>query len=255
MKLLDGKLTLTLSAAAVAFALGTAPGVAQQQGGAQGSQQQRAQQSQSGQQNQSGSQSQQQGAQRNQQSGQSASQQGQSASGQQHAGQSGSGQQQGQSASAQRTGDSQLDRVVQMHAEIGTFVEALETAGLVEEMAGGTKYTIFAPTNQAFEAMQRDVAELLKPENRQQLVSLLRAHIVADDVDPQRARQLPAAKTLDGGTIELSTENDKLMVGEASVVTPNIQVQGANLRIYSIDKVLDQGGQQAASAGDGRNRG
>jgi uncharacterized surface protein with fasciclin (FAS1) repeats len=255
MQLLNGKLTLTLSAAAVAFALGTAPGVAQQQGGAQGSQQQGAQQSQGGQ--QSGAQSQQQGAQRSQQqSGQSASQQGQSASGQQRAGQSASGQQQGQSPSSQqRTGDSQLDRVVQMHAEIGTFVEALETAGLVEELAGDAKYTIFAPTNQAFEAMQRDVAELLKPENRQQLVSLLRAHIVADDVDPQRARQLPAARTLDGGTIQLSTENDKLMVGEASVVTPNIQVQGANLRIYSIDKVLDQGGQQAASAADGRNRG
>jgi uncharacterized surface protein with fasciclin (FAS1) repeats len=261
MQLLNGKLTLTLSAAAVAFALGTAPGVAQQQGGAQGSQQQGAQQQggaqrssqQGAQQSQSGSQSQQQGAQRSQQSGQSASQ-GQSASGQQRAGQS--GQQQGQSASSQqRTGDSQLDRVVQMHAEIGTFVEALETAGLVEELAGDTKYTIFAPTNQAFEAMQREVAELLKPENRQRLVSLLRAHIVADDVDPQRARQLPAARTLDGGTIQLSTENEKLMVGEASVVTPNIQVQGANLRIYSIDKVLDQGGQQAASAGDGRNRG
>jgi uncharacterized surface protein with fasciclin (FAS1) repeats len=142
-----------------------------------------------------------------------------------------------------------------MHAEIGTFVEALEQAGLVEELAADTKYTIFAPTNQAFESMQQDVAELLKPENRQQLVSLLQAHIVADDVAPERARQLTAAKTLDGGTIQLTTENDKLKVGDASVVTPNIQVQGANLRIYSIDQVLDHGGQQSASASDGRSRG
>ena len=196
---------LTLSAAAVAFALGTTSSYAQQQ--------------------------QPQGA---RQSGQSSAQ---------------------QAASGQRSGDSQLDRVVEMHGEIGTFVEALEQTGLVEELAGNTKYTIFAPTNQAFESMQQNITELLKPENRQQLVSMLRAHIIADDVDPQRARQLSAAQTLDGGTIQLSTENEKLMVGGASVVTPNIQVQGANLRIYSIDQVLDDGRQQSASAGTGGSRG
>jgi uncharacterized surface protein with fasciclin (FAS1) repeats len=141
-----------------------------------------------------------------------------------------------------------------MHSELGTFVEALETAGLVQELAGNTEYTIFAPTNQAFESMQQDVSELLKPENRQDLVALLRNHIVADDVDPQMARQLQAAQTLDGDTISISTEGDKLMIGEASVVTPNIQVQGSNLRIYSIDKVLGEG-RQVAAAGSDRERG
>jgi uncharacterized surface protein with fasciclin (FAS1) repeats len=225
--------TLTLSAAAVALALGTSAVAQQQQGGAQGAQ---GSQQQGAQQSPSGSQQQQQSGQSTQQREQSGSQRDQSAS------------------SQQRAGDSQLDRVVQMHSELGTFVEALETTGLVEELAGDTKYTIFAPTNQAFESMQQEVAELLKPENRDQLVSMLRAHIVADDVDPQRARQLSAARTLDGGTIQLSTEADKLMIGGASVVTPNIEVQGANLRIYSIDEVLGQG-QQSASASDGSNRG
>lgn len=235
MTLRNSKLTLTLSAAAVALALGTTPAFAQQQQqqqrGAQSAQQQGAQQS------QSGSQQQQQSGQRAQQSGQSGSQQSQAASGQ------------------QRAGDSDLDRVVQMHAELGTFVEALEKAGLVDELAGDTQYTIFAPTNQAFESMQQDVTELLEPANREQLVALLRAHIVADDVTPQRARELTAAQTLDGNTIELSTNDDKLMIGGASVVTPNIEVQGANLRIYSIDQVLEEGSQRSASASDGRSRG
>ena len=226
----NSKFTLTLVVSSVALALGTTSAYAQQQRDAQSSQQQGAQE------DQRDSQQQRQDS-RGQQSGQSASQQAQSASGQ------------------QRAGDSELDRVVQRHAEIGTFVEALETAGLVEELAGDTKYTIFAPTNQAFESIQREVTELLKPENREDLVALLRAHIVADDVDPQRARQLPAAQTLDGETIQLSSENDKLMIGDASVVTPNIQVPGANLRIYSIDQVLGKDGQQSASAGDGRSRG
>ena len=163
--------------------------------------------------------------------------------------------QSGQSASSQqRQGDSRLDKVVQMHSELGTFVEALETAGLVEELTGDTKYTIFAPTNQAFESMRQESSELLKPENREDLVALLQSHIVADDVDPQTARQLQAAQTLDGDTISISTENDKLMIGEASVVTPDIQVEGTNLRIYSIDKVLGEGQQVAAGASD-RDRG
>jgi uncharacterized surface protein with fasciclin (FAS1) repeats len=247
MTLRTSKLALTLSAAAVALALGSGSLAQQEQRGAQGAQQQGSQQSESGAQQQS-----QQSGQRSQQSGQSSSQQGgQSA---QQSGQSAS--QQGQSASTrQSTGDSRLDRVVEMHSELGTFVEALEQAGLVEELEADTQYTIFAPTNEAFESMDQDVAELLEPANRQQLVALLRAHIVADDVDPQRARQLSAARTLDGGTVELSTENDKLMIGGASVVTPDIQVQGANLRIYSIDQVLDEGGQQSAAAPDRRNRG
>jgi uncharacterized surface protein with fasciclin (FAS1) repeats len=244
----NSKLTFTLVVSGVALALGTTSSYAQQQqqrdtqssqqqGAQQGQRDSQSSQQQGGQQGQRDSQQQQRQDSQAQQSGQSASQQGQSASGQ------------------QRAGDSELDRAVQMHAEIGTFVEALETAGLAEELAGDTKYTIFAPTNQAFESMQQEVTELLKPENRQDLVALLRAHIVADDVDPQRARQLEAAQTLDGGTIQLSSENDKLMVGDASVVTPNIQVQGANLRIYSIDQVLGKGERQSASAGDGRSRG
>jgi uncharacterized surface protein with fasciclin (FAS1) repeats len=234
MTLRNSKLTLTLSAAAVAIGLGASQAFAQQQQrGGESAQQQGAQQ-QGAQQNQSGSQQQQQSGQRSQQSAQSGSQQ--------------------TAASQQRAGDSELDRVVQMHPELGTFVEAIEAAGLVEELVGDTQYTIFAPTNQAFESMQQDASELLEPGNREQLVALLRAHIVADDVTPQRARELTAAQTLDGETIELSTDNDKLMIGGASVVTPNIEVQGANLRIYSIDQVLDED-QRSASASDGRSRG
>jgi uncharacterized surface protein with fasciclin (FAS1) repeats len=241
-----------LSAAAVAFAMSAGTGLAQQGGAGQQSDEQTQQQGQGAGQSQSGSQ--QRGGQGAEQ--QSGAQQGAQQGGAQQPSQSGSqqgGAQQGQSASNQRQqGDSQLDRAVQMHSEIGTFVEALETAGLVEELAGNTQYTIFAPTNEAFESMQQDVAELLKPENRDDLVTLLRNHIVADDVDPQMARQLQAAQTLDGDTIEISTEGDKLKIGEASVVTPNIEVQGGNLRIYTIDKVLGDGRQLASS---GRDRG
>lgn len=224
MKGLKG-MTVKLSAAAVALALSSGIGLAQQS--------QRGQSDQPAQQQSERADSQ-------RQSGQSAGQQDRAQS--------------GQSASGQRQGDSQLDRVVQMHSELGTFVEALEKTGLVEELTGSTQYTIFAPTNEAFESMRQDVSELLEPSNREDLVALLRNHIVADDVDPQRARQLQAAQTLDGDEISISTEGDKLMIGEAEVVTPNIEVEGGNLRIYTIDQVLGEG-RQVASAPSDRPRG
>src|SRR5690606_30145706 len=98
-------------------------------------------------------------------------------------------------------------------------------------------YTVFAPTNDAWEQMSGlSKDELMQPENREQLISLLRAHIVADDVDEQMARSLPAAQTIDGGTVDLSATGDTIRVGDAQVVQSGIQ-QG-NLRIYAIDSVL-----------------
>src|SRR5690606_39593512 len=67
-------------------------------------------------------------------------------------------------------------------------------------------YTVFAPTNDAWEQMSGlSKDELMQPENREQLISLLRAHIVADDVDEQMARSLQQAQTIDGGRSEEHT--------------------------------------------------
>lgn len=250
MKDIESKLVMRVSAAAVALALGAATAFAQQQGAGDQSRQQQ----------QSGAaQSQQQGAQPQ------GAQQDQGAQQQQRAQQQDRAEQQGAqrqrdaeqrvAAAQQREGEGQLDQVAEDHEELGTFVAALEQAGLAEELTGSTPYTIFAPTDEAFEAMGQDASELMQPENREQLIALLRGHIVADDVDPQMARQLTEARTIDGETIELSTEGDKLMVGDASVVTPNIQVQDSNLRIYTIDKVLGEGRQTAAAGGSNRDRG
>jgi uncharacterized surface protein with fasciclin (FAS1) repeats len=133
-----------------------------------------------------------------------------------------------------RSGDpARLDELTQEHQDIGKFVEAVKAAGLADALTGDTPYTVFAPTDEALESMPEDWME---PENREQLLSMLRSHIVADDVDQERARTLPAARTIDGGTVTLSADEDELTVGGAKVVEPDIQA--GNLRIHTIDDVL-----------------
>ncbi|HEX7080358.1 MAG TPA: fasciclin domain-containing protein [Gammaproteobacteria bacterium] len=146
-----------------------------------------------------------------------------------------------QTASAEE-GTEGLDQLAQEHEDLSTFVEAVKAAGMAESlMEEGTSYTLFAPTNDAFEQMSGlGTEELLQPENRDQLISLLRAHIVADDVDQELARNLPEAQTIDGGTVEISMpEEGEMMVGDARVVESDIQM--GNLRVYAIDQVLSEG--------------
>src|SRR5690606_32164116 len=131
-----------------------------------------------------------------------------------------------------------LDQIAQEHDDLSTFIEAVKAAGMEDALTGSTEYTVFAPTNDAWEQMSGlSKDELMQPENREQLISLLRAHIVADDVDEEMARSLPAAQTIDGGTVELSASGDTIQVGDAEVVQSGIQ-QGS-LRIYAIDSVLE----------------
>jgi uncharacterized surface protein with fasciclin (FAS1) repeats len=160
--------------------------------------------------------------------------------------------QQAQQSAAQRSsqaaGSGDLGDLASEHRELSTFVEALQAAGLEQSLTSGTQYTVFAPTNEAFEEMREDKDDLLSADNREELTDLLRSHIVADDVDPSRAQQLREARTLDGGTVELSSEDGKMMVGDANIVASSIE--HGNLRIYAIDQVLDSRGDRNNSAGD-----
>lgn len=151
----------------------------------------------------------------------------------------------GQSSNAQA-----VAQLADQEESLKTFTEALKQSGIADALTDQTNYTLFAPTNDAFEsASGKSAEELMKPENRKELISLLRAHIVADDVDMEMARRIPEARTIDGGTVKLTSEEDKLQIGDASLVQDPIQ-QGT-LRVYPIDAVLEpQAGAQMAASGD-----
>src|SRR5690606_1906710 len=82
-----------------------------------------------------------------------------------------------------------LDDIAAEREDLDIFVEAVRAAGLADALTGDTEYTVFAPTDEAFESMSGMTREeLLAPDNREELVRLLRAHIVADDLDREMAR-------------------------------------------------------------------
>lgn len=131
-----------------------------------------------------------------------------------------------------------LAEIADEHDDLDTIVEALQAVGLDEALTGSTAYTLFAPTDEAFESMAgMSRAELLAPENREALIRLLRAHIVADDLDREMAANLPEALTVDGETVSIDVEGDRFSVGNASVIEPDITT--GNLRVYVIDHVLE----------------
>lgn len=130
--------------------------------------------------------------------------------------------------------------LAQVASEAGSFntlVAAVKAAGLLDAISGDQPLTVFAPTDEAFKALPKGTVEdLLKPENKQKLVSILTYHVVPGWVYSDQALALGKAKTLQGGEVTISTCARGVMVNEAVVVTPDIEA--ANGVIHAIDQVV-----------------
>jgi uncharacterized surface protein with fasciclin (FAS1) repeats len=84
-----------------------------------------------------------------------------------------------------------------------TLVAAVKAAGLVKTLEGKGPFTVFAPTNEAFNKLpDGTVANLLKPENKKQLTNVLTYHVVAGDYS---AAKLAKEAKANGGKLDLKT--------------------------------------------------
>lgn len=120
---------------------------------------------------------------------------------------------------------------------LGSLLEALEAAGLAEVLRSNGPFTLFAPTDEAFETLPPGTLEpLLKEENADQLSKILKNHIVAGILVEEPLRELERVTTLGGGTLEVAIMDGKLTLGGATC--DDAVLQGSNGRIYLVDKVL-----------------
>ena len=118
-----------------------------------------------------------------------------------------------------------------------TLALAIDSAGLDETLYGSGPFTVFAPTNEAFAALPAGTLdELLLPENREQLRNVLLHHVADGSVMAADVETMPTVTTLEGGDLSVSAEGDSVMVGEATVIEPNIEAD--NGVIHVIDAVL-----------------
>ncbi|MGB8314736.1 MAG: fasciclin domain-containing protein [Aestuariivirga sp.] len=118
-----------------------------------------------------------------------------------------------------------------------TLAAALQAAGLVDTLKGAGPFTVFAPTDEAFAKLPAGTVEdLLKPENKAKLVSILTYHVVAGKVmAADVAGKKTMAKSVEGSEIEVNGM-DGVMVDGAKVVTADIAAD--NGVIHVIDAVI-----------------
>jgi uncharacterized surface protein with fasciclin (FAS1) repeats len=117
-----------------------------------------------------------------------------------------------------------------------TLAAALEAAGLVETLKGEGPFTVFAPTDAAFAALPAGTVEdLLKPENKDQLVAVLTYHVVPGKVMSTDLSEGLKAATVQGGEVTITLEGGPKVNG-AVISTPD--VAASNGVIHVIDSVI-----------------
>lgn len=120
---------------------------------------------------------------------------------------------------------------------LSTLVAAIEAAGLVETLQGDGPFTVFAPTNEAFDALPEGTLEsLLQPENRDMLIEILTYHVVPGKVMSGDLSDGMMAETVQGSEISIGVSNYGVSINDASVTQAD--VEATNGVVHVIDAVI-----------------
>ena len=121
--------------------------------------------------------------------------------------------------------------------QFNTLVAAVEAADLVTTLKGDGPFTVFAPTDEAFAALPEGTVEnLLKSENKEQLISVLTYHVVAGKImSSDIAGTTAMVESVQGSELDVNATNGVTVDG-ATVVTADIETD--NGVIHVIDRVV-----------------
>jgi uncharacterized surface protein with fasciclin (FAS1) repeats len=134
-------------------------------------------------------------------------------------------------------------------ADHTTLVAAVKAAGLVDTLKGKGPFTVFAPTNAAFDKLPAGTVDtLLKPENKATLTKVLTYHVVAGDFDSKaiakaikKGNGKATFKTVAGGTLTASMNGNNLILTDEKGGTSTVtiaDVKQSNGVIHVVDTVL-----------------
>jgi uncharacterized surface protein with fasciclin (FAS1) repeats len=117
-----------------------------------------------------------------------------------------------------------------------TLVAAVKAAGLVETLQGEGPFTVFAPNDAAFAKLPAGTVEnLLKPENRDKLIAILKYHVVPGRVLAADVKTMEA-KTVQGQSVKLKVTDAGVTVDNAKVIKTDLLAD--NGVIHVIDSVI-----------------
>lgn len=118
-----------------------------------------------------------------------------------------------------------------------TLAAALAAADLVDVLKGEGPFTVFAPTDEAFAKLPAGTVEnLLKPENKAALVSILKYHVVKGSVKADKVVGMTSATTINGQRVDILVKESNVMLDKAKVTKTDIEC--SNGVIHVIDTVL-----------------
>jgi uncharacterized surface protein with fasciclin (FAS1) repeats len=130
-----------------------------------------------------------------------------------------------------------------------TLVAAVKAAGLVETLESDGPFTVFAPTNKAFDKLPAGTVDgLLKPENKDKLTAVLTYHVIAGRIDSNTLMEwikknngAYTAKTVQGGELKFWMKGKNLLVTDELGNTAKVTIKDVyqkNGIIHVIDTVL-----------------
>jgi uncharacterized surface protein with fasciclin (FAS1) repeats len=130
-----------------------------------------------------------------------------------------------------------IPATAQSAGTFNTLLAAVGAAGLGDVLSGPGPFTVFAPTDDAFDALPAGTVEsLLKPENKQKLIDILKYHVVSGRVYDNDAVKAGRATTLLGRTVDVNFSAAGIKINDASVIAKNIDT--TNGVVHVIDSVL-----------------
>ena len=139
-------------------------------------------------------------------------------------------------AKAETAGKSIVE-IAAVAEDFSTLVAAVKAADLVDVLSSKGPFTVFAPTNEAFAKLPKGTVEsLLKPENKDKLIAVLKYHVVPGKVMAKDVVKVDSAKTAQGSSVTVTVEGKTVKVDNAKVIKTDIEA--SNGVIHVIDTVI-----------------
>lgn len=120
-----------------------------------------------------------------------------------------------------------------------TLVKAVQAADLVNVLSNAGPFTVFAPTNAAFNQLPAGTVEgLLKPEKKEALANILQYHVTLSALDVSSFKDGQSLGMVDGGTAKITVKDGKVWINDAQIMA---SVKASNGMVHVIDKVIFAG--------------
>merc|ERR1711879_91999 len=107
-----------------------------------------------------------------------------------------------------------IEQLAEHTADLSILVSALVAGDLADTLSSAGKFTVFAPTNEAFKALPAGTLDsLMKPENKAKLVDILKYHVLPEEVLSSQLKPFQAVETVEGKPLHVQEWGGKVRVG------------------------------------------